>query len=164
MKNRLKKLIRTLLPYQYHFYFFTKGRNYSRSWVRQDCIQFYIQDGVYLEAYWKVYGIGKGPALILNIFGEELLRFDFFGPGKGHYHVTVPELQPQCSSFLYLSEQKVADQIERALFELNHNMSWYLQRHPLAKIRNLKINKKKLEELTPHIRTTLLVYAKLVEP
>ncbi|MEM9922570.1 MAG: hypothetical protein AAF915_02245 [Cyanobacteria bacterium P01_D01_bin.50] len=158
MITSVKKIIKSIIPYQFHFYFQGKSRNYVNKDIRKDSIKFNIDDHVYLEVYWKIYGIGKGPALIVNALGEEVLKFDCYGPGKGHYHVIVTELQPNCRSILHLPEQTVELQIERAIFEIKNNLNWYLERHPLAKIRKLKIQKSQLQAVTEELHNQMIEY------
>ncbi len=154
----LKNLAKTIVPVQYHFYLRRRRTAETYADYRKEMVCFWVDDRIRLDVYWKILNLGKGPSLILNIFGEEVLRFDFFGEGAGHYHVTVPEFKASAKSLLFLPEKTVSAQIDRAIFELTHNLDWYLHRHPLGKIRNLSVNKTKLQHVAAQAQAQLLAY------
>lgn len=157
MLLKIKKIIKQIIPYQYHFFLFSKSRKYVNESIRKEQVKFNLSDHVYLQVYWKIYGIGKGPALIFNAFEEEAIRFDFYGV-TGHFHITVTEFAPHSPTLLWLKEKTVIEQIDRAIFELENNLYWYLSRHPLKKVRNLKVNKVILKEALTKAKRQLLEY------
>jgi len=157
MIQSLKKFAKAILPYQYHFYFQRRRPAETHADCRHELVQFRVGEQAHLDVYWKDVRAGKGPSLILNILGEEVLRFDFFG-GRGHYHAIVLEFQPKSESRLFLPELTVEEQIDRAIFELNRNLDWYLQRHPLAKIRKIKLDKSQLKQATEQAQAQLIAY------
>ena len=55
--------------------------------VRKDVEIIPIQPNLELVVYWKVLQVGRGPALILQAYGKEVLKFDCFGRDDGHFHV-----------------------------------------------------------------------------
>ncbi len=155
-KMELPQQILNLLPYPCRYYFQKEIRKASPKAVRQDVQQFHLEPNVYFETYWKKYGIGKGPAVIFYAFEEEVLKFDFFGKGKGHFHTQLLKPAPTEREVLFFAEETVKAQIERAIFEFEHNLYWYLQRHPLKSIRQLQFDNDSL------IKTLKLVKAKLI--
>ena len=58
----------------------------TKDGIRKDLRNYRVQDNVYIAVFWKVLGIGKGPALSLYVKDREVLKFDCFGKDKGHYH------------------------------------------------------------------------------
>ncbi len=158
MKNGVKNLVKSVIPHRYHFYLQRRKTAEKYASDRKENVRFNVTDQVYLDVYWKILNLGKGPALILNVMGEEVLRFDFFGQGAGHYHVTVPEIEPNSKSLLFFAEQTIPEQIDRALFELNKNIDWYLHRHPLRQIRQIKIDKSRMRQATEAAKAQLLAY------
>lgn len=157
--NHLKEFLKYIIPFPYHFYFQRNTRMKTSKDVRQDPAQFRIAQNAHFEVYWKVIDkVGFGPALSLYIENEELLRFDFFGPEKGHFHVQTMLPAPASENRLFFNENKVEQQIDRAFFELDKNLHWYTQRHPLKSIRLFNIEKEIMKELWPKIRSLLLLY------
>lgn len=163
LKSRLRPLIESILPYPYHFYIQTSQRaSYVNRKSRHDIVRFEIADQAYLEVYWKVFGIGRGPAIALYIDEEEILKFDCYGSGKGHYHIQSFLPQAPRHTLLHLPEVTVEAQIDRALFELDRNLPWYLERHPLNHVRDLKVNKANLKQVLAQAKTLMLDYTNRV--
>jgi hypothetical protein len=102
--------------------------------------------------------VGRGSALDLYIEDEEILKFDFYGKGRGHYHVQMFSPAPCKHNFLLFPEQDAVDQVERATSELRENLYWYLERHPLKTVRNFRIEKAHLNQLLAEIKVILLEY------
>lgn len=165
LKVRCELFIKKIIPFHYHYYFEKKRRaafihNIRQNGVRQDVVHFAIADNAYFEVYWKIYGIGRGPALVLFIDNEEIIKFDFFGI-TGHFHIQtmLPEPPKQTKqNRLFMPEKTVEAQINRAFFELENNLYWYLERHPLAVVRRFHIEKAHLRQLLREIRPLLMAY------
>jgi hypothetical protein len=107
--------------------------------ARNDMQCFKVDDKVNLSVFWKNIPIGCGPAICLFSHGKEILKFDCFGPSKGHFHITTVHPWKWNNlgreTRLYFIEQEITDQIERSIFELDKNLHYYLQRHPDPRIR-----------------------------
>lgn len=108
--------------------------------ARKDVAVFAVQPELELVVFWKVLPIGKGPALSLYACGEEVLKFDCFGPDKGHYHISLSTPVRTAEDRLYFYEQSASEQIERALFEVKNNLHYYLQRHQRRLVRNIRVD------------------------
>ncbi|MBD2625070.1 hypothetical protein [Trichormus variabilis] len=131
--------------------------------IRKDVVDFEIGDNVGLEVYWKVLNVAEGPSLIFHALGYEILRFDTDINGQGHCHVQLIECQPKCKERLFLPETTVEEQIERAIFELEKNLYYWLQRHPDRQIRLLKIDQTRLKIATEKAREKMLEYAEKIK-
>jgi hypothetical protein len=112
--------------------------------ARNDTECFKVSDKVKFKVFWKNISIGGGPAVCLFIYNKEVLKFDCFGPNKGHFHITTVHPwkfnNKRRETRIYMMEQNIAAQIERSIFELNKNLHYYLQRHPDPRIRYHNIN------------------------
>ncbi|MEL7345981.1 MAG: hypothetical protein AAFN59_14185 [Pseudomonadota bacterium] len=128
-KQRAKKAqkARLLLPYA------------ERYPDRRDVQFIEIASNVRLDVYWKVLKIGRGPALTLNVGTSEAVKFDIFGPGEGHYHEYIAAKYPTKERRIFFFEQDRETQIERAIFELTHNLRYYLQAHRDKAVRDTHI-------------------------
>ncbi len=155
--EKLKVWIKAILPHPFHFYFQKKRRAASRRAVRRDVVQFELAKNAYLEVYWKIFGVGQGPAIALYVEDEEVLKFDCYGK-TGHYHMQMLEPTAPKRPMLWMLEETVEAQVERALFELERNLHWYLERHPLKAVRQTKINRTRLKTVLPEARACLLAY------
>lgn len=90
--------------------------------VRHDLLEFRIEENLNLLVHWKTLDIGKGPAVVLQAFEKEILKFDCFGTKKGHYHIS-----PHYDFRIYFVEETVPDQISRSIKELIINGLRYLK-------------------------------------
>jgi hypothetical protein len=111
---------------------------------RNDTECFKVDDKVKFKVFWKNIAIGVGPAVCLFIYNKEVLKFDCFGPNKGHFHITTVHPwklnNKRRETRIFMMEQDIAAQIERSIFELDKNLHYYLQRHPDPRIRYHNIN------------------------
>lgn len=105
---------------------------------RQDCHFVRMGEGNYFEIYWRLegFGGGAGPTATLYVAACPVLKFDCLGPGLGHIHANLIQLEWRESGQLWMSEQTVEQQIDRALFELENNIYYWLQRNPNAAVRH----------------------------
>lgn|GEM_PF-3125617 len=100
-----------------------------------------IQPDSYLAVYYKRYDTGVGPGVSLYIHENEILRFDCFGKGRGHYH-SLP-----CLSALPGDEQigfateTVKSQVSETVEEITGNHAAHLGKHFLGNIRNFRLAK-----------------------
>ena len=112
---------------------------------RRDVKIHVIRPDVELHVFWKVLPIGRGPAFSLFVHDEEVLKFDCFGKGRGHFHACFEHGSSSAESRIHFFEPSAAQQIARVEFELLHNLDYYLQRHPWRRIRATQINPERLK-------------------
>jgi hypothetical protein len=107
---------------------------------RSEIRTFDVQPGVYLSVFWKVVVNGVGPGIVCVVADDEVLRFDCFGKGDGHYHI-LPKAE---TVRLRFAEETVEEQIDRAAFELTANLAAHLRRSPNPLVRWKRIDREKL--------------------
>lgn len=110
--------------------------------TRRDVEWIRIQPDVNLKVYWKVLPIGKGPAVSLYVFEFQILRFDCFGATDGHFHLLLGWPSPTSEDRIWLPEPNATAQVERTIFELTRNVTYYLQRHNDERVRRLQLESK----------------------
>lgn len=131
----------------------------KKAQIRNDVIHFEIDEKVGLEVYWKNLQVAKGPSLIFHAFGYEILRFDTYINGQAHCHIQLVECKKKCKSRLLLPEKTVEEQIDRAIFELENNLYYWLQRHPDRQIQSLQIDQNRLKIGTEKAKEKMLEFA-----
>ncbi|MBF2097350.1 MAG: hypothetical protein IGQ88_03095 [Gloeomargaritaceae cyanobacterium C42_A2020_066] len=151
----LKALVKSILPPRYQRRF---QRRPAAPVTRLDVVKLPVQNQVYLEVYWKAVGLGTGPSLIFNAYGQEALRFDCLGPG-GHGHITLVQPDGPAQDRIFLPEKTIEAQIERALFELDTNLVYWLQRNPDARLRRLRVDRDALQKNLVTARDLMRTYA-----
>jgi len=126
-----------------------------------DVVIYPIQDHAYLAVYRKDLPIGKGPGVSLYVHDKEILKFDCFGEGRGHYHTHMnqPSLVPEGEERLYFSERTVEDQAERSIFEIQRNATYHLQRNHDPRITFFKLDQPRLEVACREAKAKMLEYA-----
>jgi len=97
--------------------------------IRKDVINIPIQNNAYFLVYHKIVNIGFGPTLILCINNKEIIKFDYFGKEKGHFHIMNGER-------IFLTETTVELQIDKSIKELTDNIDFYIK-----SIKNFKLDK-----------------------
>jgi diadenosine tetraphosphatase ApaH/serine/threonine PP2A family protein phosphatase len=107
--------------------------------TRRDVEWIRVQPDVALKVYWKVLPIGKGPAISLYAFEFQILRFDCFGATDGHFHLLLGWPSPTSEDRIWLPEPNATAQVERTMFELKKNVTYYLQRHNDERVRRLRL-------------------------
>ncbi len=107
--------------------------------IRSDVEWIRVQPDVDLKVYWKVLPIGKGPAVSRYIFEFQILRFDCFGARDGHFHLFLGWPSPTSEDRIWLPEPNATAQVERTMFELTKNVTYYLQRHNDERVRHLRL-------------------------
>lgn len=158
--RRVIRFFRRLLPYPLFLMIFGYRDNpVALEKIRRDRLSIDLGGQASLQLYWKVLKTGRGPAVFLQVNGYEVVRFDCFGASDGHYHVRTMEWRRRAVQRLEMPEKTREDQIERALFEVEHNARWYLDRHPLSRVRNTKIDPRRLAAAVAEARETLACYA-----
>lgn len=126
--------------------------------VRRGVEQFRIDDRVCVEVFWKAIEFGTGPALSLFVDQYEVLRFDCSGPGTGHYHIANQ------SKFcrIWMCEQQIEAQIERAVFEVEKNLGFYIDQNPIVGLRGVVPDPGGVTEACVKARLKLLEYADMM--
>lgn len=136
----------------------TEGPLFNPPALRRDVENFKVQDNVYFQTYWKIFGIGKGPAVLLYLFGIETLKFDIYGKDKGHYHVNPNNPEAGDANILLMPEPDAVSQVGRAVFELKHNIHYYLQRNADERIRSLEIDDSSWNDALGKVESRLLMF------
>ena len=132
---------------------------------RHDRRTIVVQPGLELEIFWKdISGYGRGPACSVLIEGEEILKLDCFGPGIGHLHADFISLVPGGEDRLFFYEDSVAKQIDRSLFEIRRNLSYYQARSPWAAARTFRTDPEKLEAAVIAAGDLMREYARTNHP
>lgn len=62
-----------------------------------------------------------------------------------------------------MPEKTVEEQIDRAIFELENNLYYWLQRHPDRQIRSLKVDQSRLKIATEKAKEKMLEFAEKVK-
>ena len=112
-----------------------------------------IQPHLNLIVYWKVLQVGKGPALILEAYGKEILKFDCFGKKDGHYHVA-----PNYGKRISFDEQTAIKQIDRTAIELKENAQFYLGKQEDERIKHLKIDQTKMATASDYAKQKMIFF------
>jgi hypothetical protein len=128
------------------------------SQARQDCVEIPIQDGAHLLAFHKDLDFGRGPALSLYVHGLEVLKFDCFGPGVGHFHV-----QPHEATRLMMAERSMRGQVIRAVREIKINAELYVTWSTDASVGSFRFDKSALDQAAAKAKTLLMHYSALYE-
>ncbi len=129
-----------------------------------DVVIYPVQEHAYLAVYWKDLPIGKGPAVSLYVYDKEILKFDCFGEGRGHYHINMaqPSLVPRGEERLYLIERSIEAQIQRSIFEIQKNASYYLHRNFDPRITFFKLDPVRLEPACREAKAKMIEYFKKI--
>lgn len=127
--------------------------------VHEDEIFYRVDDDLIFQVYWKCLPIGRGPAVILNALNQEILKFDCFGEGMGHYHVA-----PYFNLRIFFAENSVDRQITQTIEILRSNGLKYLSLQNDPKIKNLKPDIEAYKEVLEKVEFTLRIHhAKVIE-
>ena len=140
-----------------------KRRLFGYPSPRQGVVNFEIQKDASLQVYWKDVDLGRGPGAALYVRGAEILRFDCFGAGKGHYHVHPAEkspLGPKGQNRLHFFERTIEEQVERAVFEITRNAAYYLERSRDPRVQRFRLQPGRLEETAALARDRMLQYTR----
>jgi hypothetical protein len=129
----------------------------SLNTTRHDVCFFQIGSLAQLEVYWKSVELGRGPAVILHVLDQYVMRFDCFGEKAGHAHFYMITPEKHCESRLFLLEKTVEAQIERAMFELSTNLNYWLARHRHPGVRRVRLNPAAVATAIEQARHTMLV-------
>lgn len=109
IKRRIKSILGLLKP--------------SNTSIRKDIKVIRLESEMAIVVYWKMLTHGKGPALVFKLKEQELLKFDCFGQGKGHFHICANHSFEKRIMFM---EKTAKEQVEKTMFELTHNLPAYM--------------------------------------
>lgn len=140
----------------------TEGPLFNPPALRKDVEIFKVQEHVYFQVYWKEHGPGKGPAVLLYLFGIETIKFDIFGKNKGHYHVNPNNPEVNDVNVIWLPEDTAAKQVRRVVFELRRNVHYYLQRNVDERIRNLELDEVRWNEVLERVEQRVMTLLETV--
>lgn len=135
--------------------------------ARRDLLRIAVQDGLVIDVFWKSLPIGKGPALSVFVCGDEFARFDCFGPDRGHFHLALFTPAWVRQHRLKFAERTSTDQISRAIFEIDRNLAYYLERAANPAVRKFDVHRENLLAALPkaesRMREFLLEQPELTE-
>jgi len=118
-----------------------------------------LRNGVRLDVYWLRTSQGCGPAASLVAFGDEILRFDCFGPDRGHMHLNLKQtrgFQGGGTARLYFREPSIEEQVARSRFELETNLPYALTTNASARIRHLLLDREEIVEASKYMEREML--------
>ena len=130
---------------------------------RDNLVRYDLQDGCFTETY-SIDRIGpdgeleRGVCMVLVVHGSEMMKFDCLG-SNGHYHIATPYpygIGKALQGRIWLTEKAREAQIDRAMFELQHNSDYYLQTHPRRKVRKTKLDEQRLAAACAEMRRKML--------
>ena len=139
LRAQIKRQVLRRLNYDASVRFNPEDLNLAAGEVRSDVEWIRVQPDVDLKVYWKVLPIGKGPAVAFYAFGFQIFRFDCFGARDGHFHLLLGWPSPTSEDRIWLPEPNATAQVERTMFELTRNVTYYLQRHNDERVRRLHL-------------------------
>lgn len=123
--------------------------------MRRDLRRIDVQRDVALVVYWKVLAIGRGPSVVLEVHGREVLRFDCFGPRAGHYHVASADDGRSWRRRVYLGEPSREAQVDRACHELATGAAGFLERGRASGVRAPRLDPTALARAAAEAASTM---------
>jgi hypothetical protein len=160
MKNKVGRLLRFLFSKQAISESLSWGLDRNRGKMRpyystrNDLQTISICEGARLEVYWKKQKGGIFPAVSFFILDEEILRIDCSGKDTGHMHACF-FLPSEDENRIFLPEDTMKAQVDRAHFELCRNFRYYQARVPNPKIRAFKIDSGRMTEVSEQARAIM---------
>jgi len=143
LRAQIKRQLLRRLHYDASVRFTPEHLDLAPGEIRRDVEWIRVQPDVNLKVYWHMVpigkGIGKGPAISLYVFEFQILRFDCFGARDGHFHLLLGWPSPTSEDRIWLPEPNATAQVERTVFELTKNVTYYLQRHNDERVRRLHL-------------------------
>lgn len=133
------------------------GLRKQKALVRRDVEIISVQPNLDLVVYWKVLRIGKGPAVVVETYGNEILKFDCFGKGEGHYHVA-----PNFGERIFFEKPSAMDQIDLTVMEIEENLQTHLKNQREPKINQLKVDLHNLALAVDHAKLRMVHFLETV--
>ena len=156
LRAQIKRQLLRRLRYDASVRFNTEEFDLAAGETRRDVEWIRVQPDVDLKVYWKILPIGKGPAISLYVFEFQILRFDCFGATDGHFHLFLGWPSPASEDRIWLPEPNATAQVERTMFELTKNVTYYLQRHNDERVRHLRLESEVWSTACAHARDKML--------
>lgn len=117
----------------------------SRAWPRaqmDDVRPIAVPEPFRLEVYWLTVLGQQGPALSLFLEGDEILRVDCLPEGPHcHYGLAESHHRGPSEARVYFPPGDLTAQIDRAVFELGHNVPYCTGLHRRRSWRNASIDR-----------------------
>lgn len=125
----IARLVIDFLPYSFVKPLVVKRERLKRkNSVRKDVKTISVANGIEMDVYYKnVEAIGSGPAISIYLDEREVLKFDCFGGGAGHYHVSQRNNLNRFTDRFQLPNGSRRDHLNRCLFELQQNITGFFQ-------------------------------------
>jgi hypothetical protein len=131
---------------------------------RPRLVRFELQEGCFLETYLndQIDAAGNvyfGPAACLVVHGSDIVRFDCLEPDRGHYHLASRYpygARRALMGEIWLPEKTLEQQVDRAIFELQHNSAHFIEMHPRRKVRNTQLDKERLTAVCAQARSKMI--------
>jgi glycosyltransferase involved in cell wall biosynthesis len=117
----------------------------------------HVQQDIRVEVYWIAAKLASGPAASVYVFDDEVMRFDCFGSGRGHMHLNLKQsrLIPGGGGAFIRISGGTQDDIDRAYFDLNHNLEYCLRLNRNPRVRKIRLNPERLSEAAGWMRDRL---------
>lgn len=112
-----------------------------------------VQEGVFLDVYWRDDDLGRGPAASLHVRDVEVLRLDCFGGDKAHLHLN---LGGGVTPRWYFPAGTAAEHVDRACFELEHNFAIALSVCRNPALEGIRLGGARMAEVAEDARRRLL--------
>lgn len=116
-----------------------------------------VDDEIEVSAYWLRFGGEQGPALSAHFGAEEILRIDCLDR-RPHLHYCQVESRARRGQDRVWLDERTADQlIERAEYELTHNLAFSLHLHRSRSVQKHRLDHDRLTVVgaaaAAHLRT-----------
>lgn len=153
LRRGIRKIILTILPQPLLYEFWHLKTKRARRTNLDTATNFEVlelQANVTLEIYWSdVPGVGQGPSASLFVLDEEVLRLDCFGDTDGHMHFNPEQTyltSERPSPRIYFQKASIPEQIERARFELVHNVRAAKASNMLNRVRKFRLKQDSIDQ------------------
>ena len=123
---------------------------------RYDLTRYPVQEGVWVDVYWRDDPAGRGPCASLYVRDLELLRCDCFEGDQGHCHINFEQNRAQR---WYYPPGSVRQHIEQSAVNLSKNVPFCLRSHHDPAIQEMRIDAGKLKEVAQQMRDRMLALA-----
>ena len=122
-------------------------------WPRYEAQRFPIQEEAYVEVYFRNDRLGRAPCASLYVHGVELVRYDCFPDDEAHMHIDCAYVN---GKRIYYPPGKIADHIERTIWELRKNTKFATLCSADERIRELTLDPESLEAVSQKVEEELL--------
>lgn len=114
-----------------------------------------VQEDLEFHVYWKALPHGAGPACSVYWRDFEIMKFDCFGGIKGHFHVALPVAKGATSHVLRFDCETIEQQIDRTIFEITHNLKYYIERVVHSEARSFEPDAVSMAKAAVALRTAM---------